>query len=38
MELKDFLDELTKLQDSELDFVEAMKQVLESQKPSPEVK
>lgn len=38
MELKDFLDELSKLQDSQLDFEEAMKQVLEENKPSPAVR
>lgn len=38
MELKDFLEELTKLQDSDLDFRDAMKRVLEEKKPSQAVR
>ena len=38
MELRDFLEELTKLQDTDLDFREAIKQVLEEKKPSQAVR
>lgn len=38
MELKDFLEELTRLQDSSLDFEDAMKEALEKKKPKPAVK
>jgi len=36
--LQEFLEELTKLQDTGLDFEEAMKRVLEEKKPSPAVR